>query len=105
MIYKKKSYEFGKWEREIVFPYILRIFDNVSSICLIYHMIEQYEDIYTYMINGEEIIKIEISRVDGNIILDSITSVLEYAKEMKGKQYQRYLKELLELSNREDCQV
>ncbi|WP_181421903.1 hypothetical protein [Klebsiella oxytoca] len=57
------------------------------------------------MINGEKIIKIEISRVDGNIILDSITSVLEYAKEMKGKQYQRYLKELLELSNREDCQV
>lgn len=50
-------------------------------------MIEQYEDIYTYLINGEKIIKIEISRVDGGITIDNVKSVLEYMKETKRRDF------------------
>ncbi|MBA7846522.1 hypothetical protein HV213_18050 [Klebsiella sp. RHBSTW-00484] len=101
----KKTEEFDRWERAVVFPFIRQRFEYASSACLIYHMIEQYEDIYTYLIDGEEIIKIEISRVDGGITIDNVKSVLEYMKETKKRNFQEYLKELLELSNRDDCQL
>ena len=101
----KKTDEFERWERTVVFPFIRQRFEYASSACLIYHMIEQYEDIYTYLIDGEEIIKIEISRVDGGITIDNVKSVLEYMKETKKRNFQEYLKELLELSNRDDCQL
>lgn len=49
-------------------------------------MVEQYEDIYTYLVNGEFVITIEISREDESISTDSIITAQEYAKMKKGKQ-------------------
>ncbi|KES16869.1 hypothetical protein GASC598I20_006670 [Gilliamella apicola SCGC AB-598-I20] len=97
--------EFNKMEQEIVIPYLKSVFNAVCSACCLYHMIEQGEDIYTYLINGESVITLEISRIDNSIINDGIITIEEYAKMNKGKQYHRYLKELLELSQRSDFQV
>ncbi|MCX8600766.1 MULTISPECIES: hypothetical protein [unclassified Gilliamella] len=97
--------EFNKMEQEIVIPYLKKIFDTLGSACCLYHMIEQSEDIYTYLINGKSVITLEISRIDNSIINDGIIAVEEYAKMKKGKQYHHYLKELLELSKRSDFQV
>ncbi|OCG65843.1 hypothetical protein A9G48_10245 [Gilliamella sp. wkB18] len=97
--------EFNKIEQEIIVPYLKNVFGTVNSACCLYHMIEQGEDIYTYLINGDQVITLEVSRIDNSIIEDSIITIEEYAKMMKGKQYHRYLKELLELSKRSDFQV
>jgi hypothetical protein len=97
--------EFNKIEQNTIIPYLKNIFCSVNSACCLYHMIEQYEDIYTYLINGEQVITLEISRVDNSIIEDGIVAVEEYAKMMKGKQYHPYLKKLLQLSKRSDFQV
>lgn len=97
--------EFNKMEQEIVIPYLKKIFDTLGSACCLYHMIEQSEDIYTYLINGKSVITLEISRIDDSIINNGIIAVEEYAKMKKGKQYNHYLKELLELSKRSDFQI
>ncbi|KFC96631.1 hypothetical protein GLGR_0993 [Leminorella grimontii ATCC 33999 = DSM 5078] len=68
-------------------------------------MIEQGEDIYTYLINGEKVITLEVSRIDNSVIADDPITIEAYAKMMKGRQYHRYLKELLELSRRDNFQV
>ena len=97
--------EFNKMEQEIVIPYLKKVFNTVGSVCCLYHMIEQGEEIYTYLINGEYVITLEISRIDNSIINFLIIYVDEYAKMKKGKQYNSYLKELLELSQRSDFQI
>ncbi|OCG21198.1 hypothetical protein A9G11_08320 [Gilliamella sp. wkB108] len=97
--------KFNKMEQEIVIPYLKKIFNKVDSACCLYQMIEQGEDIYTYLINGECVITLEISRVDNSIINGGIITVEEYAKMKKGKQYNHYLKELLKLSQRNDFQI
>ena len=60
--------EFNKMEQEIVIPYLKKIFDTLGSACCLYHMIEQSEDIYTYLINGKSVITLEISRIDNSIL-------------------------------------
>ena len=97
--------KFNKLESGIIIPYLKGEIPSLISACCLYHMIEQNEDIYTYLINGDIVIILEASRIDGSIIEDSVMSVKEYAKMKKGKQYHHYLRELVELSKRSDFQV
>lgn len=97
--------EFKKMERKVIVPYLTEKFGLVISICCLHHMVEQIEDIYTYLVNGEKVITIEISRIDGSILLESTITIEVYAKMIKGKQYHRYVRELLVLSQRDDFQV
>ncbi|WP_312692745.1 hypothetical protein [Kosakonia sp.] len=99
------SSEFNKMEREVIIPYLNNIFCLVSSVCCLYHMVEQGEDIYTYLVNGEKVITLEVSRIDKSVISDTTMTIEEYAKMKKGRQYHRYLRELLELSQRDDFQI
>lgn len=92
-------------EQDVIVPYLNNTFGLVTSACCLYHMIEQSEDIYTYLVNGERVITIEVSRIDNSVIADDSITVESYAKMKKGRQYHRYLRELLELSQRDDFRV
>lgn len=89
-------------EQDVIVPYLNNTFGLVISAFCLYHMIEQSEDIYTYLVNGERVITIEVSRIDNSVIADDSITVESYAKMKKGRQYHRYLRELLELSQRDD---
>lgn len=97
--------KFNKLEKNSIIPYLRKSFSNLKSACCLYHMVEQYEDIYTYLVNGESVITIEISREDASISTDSIITAQEYAKMKKGKQASKYIKELLDLAERKDFQL
>ncbi|MEY0026925.1 hypothetical protein AB7W40_23540 [Providencia rettgeri] len=97
--------KFNELEKSSIIPYLRESFSNLKSACCLYHMIEQYEDIYTYLVDGEFVITIEISREDSSISTDSIITIQEYAKMKKGKQASKYIKELLELAKRKDFQL
>lgn len=102
------SFELRKFnitEQDVIVPYLKKRFGLVSSVCCLYHMIAQGEDIYTYFINGERVVTLEVSRMDNSVIADDSITVESYAKMKKGRQYHRYLKELLELSQRDDFQI
>ena len=85
MIDKSGLIKFNKMERKFAIPYLKNTFGLISSVSCLYHMIEQYEDIYTYLLNGGRVITLEVSRSDNSVIMDDSTTVESYAK-MKKKQ-------------------
>lgn len=47
-------------------------------------MIEQLEDVYTYLINSKDVIFIEVSRLNNSINHTDILSIKDYAIMKKG---------------------
>lgn len=92
---------------EIIIPYLRQVIHPVElkSVFCIYEMIEQGENIYTYLVNADDVVIFEISRIDQSIIHARTIPVREYAQESKGRQWHRYVRELQALAEREDSQV
>lgn len=93
--------KFKDSENKIIIPYLKKVFPSLKSACCLYHMIEQIEDVYTYLINSKDVIFIEVSRLNNSINHTDILSIKDYAIMKKGKQYHRYMKEIIALSNSE----
>ena len=73
---------------------------EISSVYALNHTIEQGEDIYTLLVNGEIVIDFEISRVNHSIYDVSIKTVSDYSKEIKQKLPKLKLMIALELSKK-----
>lgn len=99
--------KFLRIQSEVITPYLRQIMPpaELKSIFCIYEMIEQCENIYTYLVNGNTVVIFEISRVDQSITHDRTVSIRDYAQESKGRQWHRYVRELQAFSEREDSQV
>ncbi|OCG61437.1 hypothetical protein A9G41_06270 [Gilliamella sp. Nev5-1] len=84
-IAQKKTSVFHKFEKQIIYPFLLSEFGELTSSYFIYHNIDQYVDIYTYLVNGKHVINFDVSTIDQSITINSIISVDEYKKEIQGK--------------------
>lgn len=98
---------FLKMQNEVIIPYLRQVIHPIelNSVFCIYEMFEQYENIYTYLVNGDTVVIFEISRLDQSILHDRTVPIREYAQELKGKQWHRYVKELQGFAERIDSQV
>lgn len=99
--------KFLKIQSDIFVPYLREMTHptELKSVFCIYEMIEQGENIYTYLVNGDTVVIFEMSRIDQSIIHDRTVPIREYAQESKGRQWHRYVRELQALAEREDSQV
>lgn len=84
-IVQKKLIQFHEFEKQIIHPFFLSEFGELTSYYFIYHNIDQYVDIYTYLVNGKYVINFDVSTIDHSITINSIISIEEYKKEIQGK--------------------
>lgn len=94
-------------QNEVIVPYLRQVIHptELKSVFCIYEMIEQGENIYTYLVNGEMVVIFEISRIDHSITHDRTLPIREYAQKIKGRQWHRYIRELQAFAEQEDSQV
>ncbi|MGG4664440.1 hypothetical protein [Providencia vermicola] len=99
--------KFLKIQSDVFVPYLREIIHpaELKSVFCVYEMIEQGENIYTYLVNGDTVVIFEMSRIDQSIIHDRTIPIREYAQESKGRQWHRYVRELQSFAEREDSQV
>lgn len=99
--------KFLKMQRDVFVPYLRKVIHptELKSVFCIYEMIEQGENIYTYLVNADTVVIFEMSRIDQSIIHDRTIHIHEYAQESKGRQWHRYVRELQAFAEREDSQV
>lgn len=99
--------KFLKMQSDVIVPYLRQVIHptELKSVFCIYEMIEQGENIYTYLVNADTVVIFEMSRIDQSIIHDRTIPIHEYAQESKGRQWHRYVRELQAFAEREDSQV
>lgn len=76
---------FHKLEKEKIYPFFLSEFGELTSAYFIYQNIDQYADIYTYLVNGKYVIEFDVSKIDHSITKNSIITIDEYKKSIQGK--------------------
>lgn len=82
---KTNLHKVDKLEKEIIFPFFLSEFGELTSAYFIYQNFDQYAEIFTYLVNGKYVIEFDVSTIDYSIIINSIITVDEYKKSLQGK--------------------
>ena len=82
---KKKLDEFDQLEKEIIYPFFLSEFGELTSAYYLCKNYDQGVEIYAYLVNGKYVIEFDVSTIDYSIIINSIITVDEYKKSLQGK--------------------
>ncbi|WP_392551380.1 hypothetical protein RHO14_07765 [Orbus wheelerorum] len=85
---------------EVIYNLLVSHFDEVKHSYCLSQIIEQAEDIYTLLVNGEYIIEFELSRLDYSISDIHVESLNEYSKKIKDKSSKLTLAIAMDLSNK-----
>ncbi|CAI1056656.1 TPA: hypothetical protein ACSTJY_002541 [Serratia fonticola] len=72
-------------ENNVIHDLLVRNFSEIDSVYCLSQVIEQAEDIYTLLVNGEFVIEFELSRIDDSISDVNIKPLNEYSKKVKDK--------------------
>ncbi|WP_218056928.1 hypothetical protein [Gilliamella sp. wkB292] len=72
-------------EKEKIYPFFKQEFGVLDSAYILGAGIDQFEDIYTYLVNGKYVINFDVSRINQLITKNSIITVDEYKKSIQGK--------------------
>lgn len=86
-------------KNDAIYNLLVRNFSMVISVYCLNQLIEQSEDIYTLLVNGNGIIEFELSRLDNLISEVNIESVNEYARKVKDKSSKLTLTIAMDLAN------
>ncbi|MFT2792260.1 hypothetical protein ACMV5I_19640 [Serratia sp. T13T92] len=80
-----EKYEHIILENNVIHGLLVHNFSKIDSVYCLNQVIEQAEDIYTLLVNGEFVIEFELSRIDGSISDVNIKPLSEYSKKVKDK--------------------
>ena len=80
-----KKFERIILKNEAIYNLLICNFGEVKHCYCLSQIIEQAEDIYTLLVNGESIIEFELSRLDYSISDVHVEPLKEYSKKIKDK--------------------
>lgn len=101
---KKKLDEFDQLEKEIIYPFFLSEFGELTSAYYLCKNYDQGVEIYAYLVNGKYVIEFDVSTIDHSIIINSIITPNEYKKSIQGrgrtqKENREYFDKIMKESN------
>lgn len=76
---------FNKMEKEIIFPFLKKEFGINKNFFYLYHGIDQFVDIYAYLVGFKYVIEFDISTIDESIHKNEIITVEDYKNRLSGK--------------------
>ena len=95
-----KKFERIILKNEAIYNLLICNFGEVKHCYCLSQIIEQAEDIYTLLVNGESIIEFELSRLDYSISDIHVEPLNEYSKKIKDKSSKLTLAIAIDLSKK-----
>ncbi|MBG5918803.1 hypothetical protein [Providencia stuartii] len=77
--------KFKEIEKNIIFPFLANEFTHIDSANILYQGIDQYVEIYGYLINKKYVIEFDLSTIDHSISKNEILTVEDYEASLRGK--------------------
>nr|WP_314267285.1 hypothetical protein [uncultured Moellerella sp.] len=77
--------KFKEIEKNIIFPFLLNEFMHIDSATILYQGVDQYVEIYAYLVNKKYVIEFDLSTIDHSISKNEVLTIEEYEKSLQGK--------------------
>lgn len=95
-----RSWESVKKDDKVLYKAIENFFGEIASAYVLGCTPEQFEDLYTILVNGESVIYVEILREGEEVVRFEVNSVAEYEKELRYRRMRIQLAVALDLAGR-----